>query len=83
MVDHVIIERQSESTIVFGEGARDSYLGYVTLKVFLLFETHSFLFSVRYIISNDHISKISLYVNLLNKMEKITRLKVYYNFLFF
>ena len=33
VVDHVVIERQTESTIVFGEGARDSYLGYVTLKV--------------------------------------------------
>ena len=33
VADHVIIERQSESTIMFGEGARDAYLGYVTLKV--------------------------------------------------
>lgn len=33
VMDHVIIERESESTIVFVEGARDAYLGYVTLKV--------------------------------------------------
>lgn len=33
VMDHVIIERASESTIVFVEGARDAYLGYVTLKV--------------------------------------------------
>lgn len=32
VADNVIIERQSESTIMFGEGARDAYLGYVTLK---------------------------------------------------
>lgn len=32
IADHVIIERQSESTIMFGEGAREAYLGYVTLK---------------------------------------------------
>jgi len=31
--DHVIIERQSESTVTFCEGAKDAYLGYVTLKV--------------------------------------------------
>jgi F-box protein 11 len=30
--DHVIVERQSESTITFCEGAKESYLGYVTLK---------------------------------------------------
>ena len=36
-MDHVIIERESESTIVFVEGARDAYLGYVTLKVIVLF----------------------------------------------
>jgi len=33
--DHVTIERQSESTITFCEGAKDAYLGYVTLKVCL------------------------------------------------
>ena len=33
VAEHVIIERQSESTIWFGEGARETYLGYVTLKV--------------------------------------------------
>ncbi|KAK2174892.1 hypothetical protein NP493_769g02005 [Ridgeia piscesae] len=32
IADHVILERQSESTIMFGEGACDAYLGYVTLK---------------------------------------------------
>ncbi|CAH1792557.1 unnamed protein product [Owenia fusiformis] len=32
VVDHVFIERQSESTIMFVEGAREAYLGYVTLK---------------------------------------------------
>ena len=30
--EHVIIERQSESTIMFVEGSKDSYLGYMTLK---------------------------------------------------
>ena len=33
VVDHVIIERDSESTIMFVEGAKQAYLGYVTLKV--------------------------------------------------
>ena len=33
MIDHVIIERESESTIMFVEGAKDAYLGYVTLRV--------------------------------------------------
>ena len=32
-MDHVIIERESESTVVFVEGARNAYLGYITLKV--------------------------------------------------
>lgn len=32
VADNVIIERQSESTITFCEGAKDAYLGYVTLK---------------------------------------------------
>lgn len=32
VMEHVIIERESESTVVFVEGARDAYLGYVTLK---------------------------------------------------
>ncbi|XP_074643961.1 F-box only protein 11-like [Tubulanus polymorphus] len=32
VTDHVIIERFSESTIMFIQGARESYLGYVTLK---------------------------------------------------
>jgi len=31
--DHVVIERESESTVVFVEGAKDAYLGYCTLKV--------------------------------------------------
>ena len=33
VAEHVVIERSSESTIVFGEGARDTHLGYLTLKV--------------------------------------------------
>ena len=33
VADHVVIERQSESTIMLADGARDAYLGYVTLKV--------------------------------------------------
>ena len=33
VVDHVIIERDSESTIMFVEGAKQAYLGYITLKV--------------------------------------------------
>ena len=31
--DNVIIERDTESTIMFVEGARRAYLGYMTLKV--------------------------------------------------
>ena len=33
MVDNVRIERQSESTLLFAEGAKEAYLGYVTVKV--------------------------------------------------
>lgn len=33
VIDHVIIERESESTVMFVEGAKDAYLGYVTLRV--------------------------------------------------
>lgn len=33
VMDQVIIERESESTIMFVEGARTAYFGYVTLKV--------------------------------------------------
>ena len=32
VAEHVVIERSSESTIVFAEGARNAYLGYVALK---------------------------------------------------
>ena len=32
-MDHVIIEKETESTIMFVEGAKRAYLGYVTLKV--------------------------------------------------
>ncbi|XP_064600196.1 F-box only protein 11-like [Liolophura sinensis] len=32
IIDHVIIERESDSTVMFMEGAKDTYLGYVTLK---------------------------------------------------
>ena len=32
VIDHVIIERESESTVMFVEGAKDAYLGYVTLR---------------------------------------------------
>ena len=32
-MDHVILERDCESTVVFVEGAREAYLGYVTIKV--------------------------------------------------
>jgi len=39
VADNVIIERQSESTITFCEGAKDAYLGYVTLKVSVPFYT--------------------------------------------
>ena len=34
-MDHVIIEKETESTIMFVEGAKRAYLGYVTLKVAL------------------------------------------------
>jgi F-box protein 11 len=33
VIDSVIIERGTESTITFVEGAKEAYLGYVTLKV--------------------------------------------------
>ena len=33
VMDHVVLERDRESTVVFVEGARDAYLGYVTIKV--------------------------------------------------
>jgi len=33
VIDHVVIERESESTVMFVEGAKEAYLGYVTLKV--------------------------------------------------
>lgn len=33
VIDNVIIERGTESTITFVEGAKEAYLGYVTLKV--------------------------------------------------
>jgi len=36
VIDHVIIERESESTVMFVEGAKDAYLGYVTLRVSIL-----------------------------------------------
>ncbi|RUS84954.1 hypothetical protein EGW08_007265, partial [Elysia chlorotica] len=32
VMDHVIIEKETESTIMFVEGAKRAYLGYVTLK---------------------------------------------------
>lgn len=32
-MDHVVLERDRESTVVFVEGAREAYLGYVTIKV--------------------------------------------------
>lgn len=37
VIDNVIIERGTESTITFVEGAKEAYLGYVTLKVPYLF----------------------------------------------
>lgn len=36
VIDNVIIERGTESTITFVEGAKEAYLGYVTLKVSVL-----------------------------------------------
>lgn len=33
VAENVVLERESESTITFVEGARESYLGYLTLKV--------------------------------------------------
>lgn len=33
VIDNVIIERGTESTITFVEGAKEAYLGYVSLKV--------------------------------------------------
>lgn len=32
VMDHVVLERDCESTVVFVEGAREAYLGYVTIK---------------------------------------------------
>ncbi len=42
VAENVIIERQSESTIQWLDGARDAYLGYVTLKVSSSENPHSF-----------------------------------------
>ena len=33
VVDKVKIERENESTVVFTEGARNAYIGYITIKV--------------------------------------------------
>ena len=33
VADHVVIEQESESTIILADGARDTYLGYATFKV--------------------------------------------------
>lgn len=33
VAENVVLERESESTITFVEGATKSYLGYLTLKV--------------------------------------------------
>ena len=33
VTDHVIIERDNDSTVVFTEGASRAYIGYVTIKV--------------------------------------------------
>lgn len=33
VMDRVVIERESESTIMFVEGARTAYFGYITIKV--------------------------------------------------
>ena len=33
VMDHVVLERDCESTVVFVEGAREAYLGYITIKV--------------------------------------------------
>ena len=33
VTDHVIIERFSESTMMFIQGAKEAYLGYVALRV--------------------------------------------------
>lgn len=33
VAENVVLERESESTITFVEGAREAYLGYMTLKV--------------------------------------------------
>lgn len=36
-MDRVVIERESESTIMFVEGAKTAYFGYVTFKVPIFF----------------------------------------------
>lgn len=33
VAEHVILERDTDSTVTFVEGARGAYLGYLTLKV--------------------------------------------------
>ena len=52
----MIIERQSESTIVFGEGARDFLLGlcYTQGESFLIYYTEFYLYVV-YSIFNDKV----------------------------
>ncbi|XP_029642703.1 F-box only protein 11-like [Octopus sinensis] len=32
VIDHVIIEREAKSTVVFSEGAKEAYIGYITIK---------------------------------------------------
>ena len=33
VAENVIIERETESTVMFGDGAKNAYLGYVSIKV--------------------------------------------------
>ena len=33
VMDKVIIDKESESTVVFGQGGRSAYIGYLTIKV--------------------------------------------------
>lgn len=50
MIDHVIIERESESTVMFVEGAKDAYLGYVTLRVSILLSIQYQIGSTQYLV---------------------------------
>lgn len=62
VIDHVVIERESESTVMFVEGAKEAYLGYVTLKV----RYTNFYFSTSHKIIDDGLFLWSGYKNVIH-----------------